>query len=230
MTTIIFVRHTDVYNPGDILYGRLPRFGLSELGLKQASVTAAVLAPMQVTAFYTSPMLRARQTAEIIADKHPGVPIRKTRLLTEVLTGWQGRPHSDLDEIGFNFYDNPLRPEDERLPDVWRRIQRYVQRMRHRYPVGSIVAVTHGDLVALARAGYIGLPIEIGSIRLPHPYPGKGGLLRLKFGRSEGTYPISVDYYDPNGEDPRWSAGWVPLRPDYLVDGGERAVADEFLP
>lgn len=230
MTTIIFVRHADVYNPGDILYGRLPRFGLSELGLKQASVTAAVLAPMHVTALYTSPMLRARQTAKIIGGKHPGVPIRKTRLLTEVLTGWQGRPHSDLDEIGFNFYDNPLRPEDERLPDVWQRIQRYVERMRHQYPGGSIIAVTHGDLVALARASYMGLPIEIGSIRLPHPYPGKGTLLRLKFGRSEGTYPISVDYYDPNGEDPRWSTGWVSLRPDYLVDGGERAVADEFLP
>jgi broad specificity phosphatase PhoE len=230
MTTIIFVRHADVYNPRDILYGRLPRFGLSELGLKQATVTAAVLAPMQVTAFYTSPMLRARQTSKIIADKHPGVPVHTTRLLTEVLTGWQGRPHSDLDEIGFNFYDSPLRPEDERLPDVWQRILRFVQGMRHKYPEGTIVAVTHGDLFALARAGYIGLPIEIGSIRLPHPYPGKGGLLRLKFGCAEETYPASVEYYDPNGEDTHWSAGWVRLRLDYLADGGERTAGDEYLP
>ncbi len=230
MTTIVFVRHADVHNPGDILYGRLPRFGLSKLGLKQAAVTAAVLAPMEVTALYTSPMLRARQTTKIIADQHPGAPVRNTRLLTEVLTGWQGRPHSDLDEIGFNFYDKRLRPEDERLQDVWQRIQRFVQRVRHRYPVATIVAVTHGDVVALARAGYLGLPIEIGSIRLPHPYPGKGGLLRLKFGRAEETYPFSVEYYDPNGEDPRWSAVWVALRPDYLVDSGEHAAGDEFLP
>lgn len=211
------------------MYGRLPRFGLSELGLQQAAATASVLAPMQVTAFYTSPMFRARQTTKIIAARHPGVPVHTTRLLIEVLTGWQGRPHSDLDEIGFNFYDNPLRPEDERLPDIWRRIQRFVQRMRHRYPEGSIVAVTHGDLVALARAGYLGLPIEIGSIRLPHPYPGKGGLLRLKFGCADETYPLSEEYYDPNGKDPRWSAGWVPLRPDYLIDSGERAVEDDLL-
>ncbi|MEP6774366.1 MAG: histidine phosphatase family protein [Chloroflexota bacterium] len=224
MTTIIFVRHTDVQNPADILYGRLPRFGLSSLGLKQAAVTAAVVAPMQVTAFYTSPMLRARQTSKIIAGKHPGVPVYTTRLLTEVLTGWQGRPHADLNEIGFNFYDNPLRPEDERLPDVWRRIQRFVQRMRHKYPEGTIIAVTHGDLVALARAGYLGLPIEIGSIRLPHPYPGKGGLLRLKLGRSEETYPANVEYYDPSGEDPRWSARWVPLRPDYLTETDKGVV------
>ena len=230
MTTVIFVRHADVYNPGDVLYGRLPRFGLSELGRKQASVTADVLAPMPVTAFYTSPMLRARQTTQIIAGKHPGVPVCKTQLLTEVLTGWQGRPHDDLDEIGFNFYDNPLRPEDERLPDVWQRIQRFVQRMRHKYMDGTIIAVTHGDLVALARAGYLGLPIEIGSIRLPHPYPGKGGLLRLEFGCDEETYPASVEYYDPNGEDPRWSTGWVRLRPDYLANRGENAADNEFLP
>src|SRR6476469_779034 len=156
MTTIIFVRHADVYNPGDILYGRLPHFRLSDLGLSQAAVTAAVLAPMPVTAFYTSPMLRARQTTQIIAARHPGVPVRTTRLLTEVLTGWQGRPHSDLEEIGFNFYDNPLRREDERLPDVWQRIDRFVQRIRCQYPKGTIVAVTHGDLVALTRAGYMG--------------------------------------------------------------------------
>jgi broad specificity phosphatase PhoE len=229
MTTIIFVRHADVHNPGDILYGRLPRFGLSDLGLRQAAATAAVLAPMQVNAFYTSPMLRARQTTRIIAANHPGVPVYTTRLLTEVLTGWQGRPHNDLEEIGFNFYDNPLRPEDERLPDVWRRIRLFVKRMRRKYREGSVVAVTHGDLFALARSGFLGLPIEVSSIRLPHPYPGKGGLLRLKFGSAGETYPTSEEYYDPNGEDPRWSSGWVALRPDYLTETAVGVTGDEFL-
>ena len=29
VTTILFVRHADVHNPEDIVYGRLPRFGLT---------------------------------------------------------------------------------------------------------------------------------------------------------------------------------------------------------
>ncbi len=53
-TIIYMVRHTDVHNPGDILYGRLPRFGLGELGWKQAEVTASVLAETAVGAFYSS--------------------------------------------------------------------------------------------------------------------------------------------------------------------------------
>jgi probable phosphoglycerate mutase len=213
-TTIIFVRHADVHNPGDILYGRMPRFGLSKLGVKQARVTAGVLAGTPVSAFYTSPMLRARQTTRIIADEHPGVPIHTTRLLNEVLTAWQGQPHASLEEIGFNFYDNPLRPGDERLDDIWARIQRFVARVRRRHAGSMVVAVTHGDVFALARAGYRGLPIEISSIRLPHPYPGKGGLLRLTFGEAEDTYPISEEYFDPNGDDPQWSSGWVDLERD----------------
>lgn len=210
-STIIFVRHADVHNPGDILYGRLPRFGLSDLGLKQAQVTAGVLAGVPVSAFYTSPMLRARQTTQVIAEKHPGVPIYKTRLLNEVMTGWQGRPHAALEEIGFNFYDNPLHPGDERLDNIWGRIQRFVLRMRRHYAGGIVVAVTHGDVFALARAGFRGLPIEISSIRLPHPYPGKGGLLRLTFGDLDDTHPFNMEYYDPNSDDQQWSSGWVEL-------------------
>jgi probable phosphoglycerate mutase len=218
-TTVIFVRHADVHNPDDILYGRLPRFGLSELGLKQARVTADVLADVEITAFYTSPMLRARQTTRIIAARHPHVEIQQTRLLWEVLTGWQGRPHGELEAIGFNFYDNPLRPGDENLSDIWHRIQEFVQRVRRRYPGGTVVAVTHGDPFALARAGYLGLPIETPSIRLPHPYPGKGSLLRLSFDSPVESLPTCLEYYDPNGDDPKWSRGWVPLAPDYANDG-----------
>lgn len=210
-TTVYIVRHTDVHNPDDILYGRLPRFGLSELGKKQAAVTAEVLAGVPVQAFYTSPMLRAKQTAQVIAAKHPGVPIHVSQWLNEVKTGWQGRPHHELEAFKFDFYNRPVYPHDEGLDAIWVRISNFVRRVRRTHPGGSVVAVTHGDVVALARAGFRGLPIEIGSIRLPHPYPGKGGLLRLTFNDPLATLPASIDYYDPNGEDPQLSTGWVHL-------------------
>ena len=212
VTTIILVRHTDVANPSEILYGRLPRFGLSDLGWQQAEVTASVLAEEPVGIFYSSPQLRARQTVGVLRAAHPDAPLHISRLLAEVLTGWQGRPHAQLEEIGFNFYERPLHPGDERLHDVWARIERFVGRTRRRHAGSTVVAVTHGDICHLGRAGYRGLPIEIGSIRLPHPYPGKGSLTRLTFSDDlTATYPLSVEYYDPNGDDPAWSRGWATM-------------------
>jgi probable phosphoglycerate mutase len=202
-----------VHNPGEILYGRLPRYGLSALGRRQAEMTASVLAEEAINAFYTSPLLRARQTAAVLRSAHPGAALHISVLLSEVLTGWQGRPHQDLAAIGFNFYDHPTGPQDESLQDVWARIQRFVGRVRRKHAGEEVVAVTHGDICHLARAGYRGLPIEIASIRMPHPYPGHGSLTRLTFPDDPATiYPTRVEYYDPNGTDPTWSRGWVSLK------------------
>ena len=210
-TSLYIIRHTDVHNPNDILYGRLPRYGLSDLGRQQAEVTADVLADVPVSAFYTSPMLRARQTAQVIASRHPGVPVHISQWLNEVKTGWQGRPHSDLEEIRFDFYNRPIYPHDEGLEAIWVRVNNFVRRVRRAHSGGTVAAVTHGDIFALARAGFRGLPIEISSIRLPHPYPGKGALLKLTFDNEDEALPASVEYYDPNGEDPTLSSGWVQL-------------------
>jgi len=210
--TILYIaRHTDVHNPADILYGRLPRYRLSDLGHQQADATASVLAEEPVSAIYSSPRLRARQTAAILAARHPGLNVRITKLLDEVQTAWQGRPHSELEEIRFNFYGNPLHESDETLDEIWERIQKFVRQARARHKGETVVAVSHGDPVIIARAGYLGLPITIESLRLPYVYPGKGSITRLTFCHDEDTYPQSVEYYDPNSDDPAWSQGWVRL-------------------
>jgi broad specificity phosphatase PhoE len=204
------VRHAQVHNPDDILYGRLPRFRLSDTGRQQAEVTAGILGNEPVVAIYTSPQLRARQTAAAIAGRHSGVAVRRSHLLAEVLTGWQGRRHSELEEINFDFYANPLNHEDEAIADLWHRITRFLRIVRRRHAGASVIAVTHGDIASLARGGLRGLPIEVSSIRRPHPYPGHGSITRLTFGPDlRDTYPVSVDYFDPNGDDLMWSRGWV---------------------
>lgn len=218
--TILLVRHTDVHNPGDVLYGRLPRFGLSALGERQAEVTALALAEEPVSIFYTSPQLRARQTARVISLAHPGAPLHVTRLLAEVLTGWQGRPHSDLEAIGFNFYDNPVNAEDESIGDIWRRIEKFMERARRKHRGETVVGVTHGDVAMLARAVYLRQPLSVTSLRHPNVYPGKGSITRLLFSdKAQETYPVRVDYYDPNSDDTRWSQGWVELQPESVAGG-----------
>src|SRR5438477_13007730 len=103
-TTILLVRHADVHNPDDIVYGRLPNFGLSATGREEAARTAAALADTPIAALYSSPQQRAQETAAIIAAAHPALTIQITNLLDEVKTGWQGTPNRIMAEKNYNYY------------------------------------------------------------------------------------------------------------------------------
>ena len=66
-TTVHVLRHGEVYNPGKILYGRLPDFHLSELGNQMAKAAAESLAARDITYVVASPLERAQETAAPIA-------------------------------------------------------------------------------------------------------------------------------------------------------------------
>lgn len=60
------VRHGEVFNPGRVLYGRLPGFGLSEDGRRMAADAAAWVKELDrpVTTLVCSPLQRTRESAE----------------------------------------------------------------------------------------------------------------------------------------------------------------------
>ena len=62
-TVVHLLRHGEVHNPTGILYGRLPGYHLSELGLKMADRIAEHLTGEDVTHLVSSPLERAQQTA-----------------------------------------------------------------------------------------------------------------------------------------------------------------------
>lgn len=69
MGTIYLARHGQtVHNAGRILQGPRLDGPLSELGVRQAQALAQALEGHPVTAVYTSPLLRARQTAEWVVE------------------------------------------------------------------------------------------------------------------------------------------------------------------
>jgi broad specificity phosphatase PhoE len=74
-TVVHLVRHGEVHNPAGILYGRLPGFGLSDLGLRQAEQVAVHLGHHKVVHVATSPLQRAQQTAAPIAARHGLAPV-----------------------------------------------------------------------------------------------------------------------------------------------------------
>lgn len=69
-TVVHMLRHGEVDNPLKILYGRLPGYRLSPLGVEMAEVVADALAHRDLTTVVVSPLERARETAEPIARRH----------------------------------------------------------------------------------------------------------------------------------------------------------------
>ncbi len=67
-TIVHLLRHGEVYNPGKILYGRLPGFRLSDAGMGMAEKAAGWFAGRDVTLLVSSPLERAQQTAAPIAE------------------------------------------------------------------------------------------------------------------------------------------------------------------
>jgi broad specificity phosphatase PhoE len=69
-TIVHLLRHGEVHNPDGILYGRIPGFGLSDLGREMALAAAESLSGRDVVHVGASPLQRAQETAEPIAASH----------------------------------------------------------------------------------------------------------------------------------------------------------------
>lgn len=69
ITRVHLVRHGEVDNPEGVLYGRMPGYRLSARGQAMARRVAEWAADRDVTYLVASPLQRAQETAEPIAEK-----------------------------------------------------------------------------------------------------------------------------------------------------------------
>jgi broad specificity phosphatase PhoE len=159
-TTIVFIRHGEVANPRRLIYGRLPRFTLSALGRRQAAAAAATLAQAlssPVTAsrpitldtprlIFSSPMLRARQTTQIIAAQFPQLKVRIAQDLNEVYSPYEGGPVAMVERSHWNVYEG-IPANYEQPSDVLARILKFSAAVCKKFPGECVLAVSHGDLI-----------------------------------------------------------------------------------
>jgi broad specificity phosphatase PhoE len=73
-TVVHLLRHGEVYNPQQILYGKLPGYRLSDLGQQMAKAVATALSGHDITYVVASPLERAQDTARPVAEQF-GLPI-----------------------------------------------------------------------------------------------------------------------------------------------------------
>jgi broad specificity phosphatase PhoE len=88
-TVVHLLRHGEVHNPTGILYGRLPGFRLSAAGEAMAEKAARWFVGRDVTHLVSSPLERARQTAQPIADTL-GLPVEIDERLIEAGNAFEG--------------------------------------------------------------------------------------------------------------------------------------------
>lgn len=147
-TVVHLLRHGEVHNPQRILYGRLPGFGLSDLGSRQAEQVAGYLSDHDVVYVVASPLLRAQQTAEPIAAMH-GLDVVTDEGLIEAGNLFEGSRVSVgdgalRDPRCWPKLRNPFRPSwGEPYREIVDRMLAAVHRARRRAAGHEAVCVSH---------------------------------------------------------------------------------------
>ncbi len=113
---IHLVRHGEVHNPDRVLYGRLPGFGLSTLGIRmaEASATAWKAAGIDVRAIVASPLQRTQESAAPWAAAYD-LPVRLDERLIEPTNRYEGQApgftkRSIRRPTEWPWIANPMRP------------------------------------------------------------------------------------------------------------------------
>lgn len=166
-TTLYLIRHgateANLAQPARI-QGRRHNSPLARPGIRQAEATRDFLAPCRVDYCYCSPLLRAVQTATIIAAPH-GVSPQPLEALTECDVGrWEGLDWQTvryLDAQGHeNFHTDPAAfgyPGGESFADVYARSAPVFEELLVRHAGESVVVVAHHVVNRTFLASLLGL-------------------------------------------------------------------------
>jgi len=198
ITTFYLVRHGEVKNPQNIFYGRLPRFSLSAAGWDQAKSLRSYFLTHPPTVVYSSPLLRARQTARAILGEQNRLPIRVSQLISEVNTPFDHHPISEIEARAWDIFSGTAEIY-EQPADVLARTQKFISKVLHAYPGGSILVVTHAIIISFLTLWAGDKPIQIDNreslleLGLPPDFPPPASMTRFIYTTQEsGKLPSFV--------------------------------------
>ncbi len=153
MGQIIFLRHGQAKNNIErILAGRTEGVPLTDIGIKQAEHTAQLLKHMNISAIYSSPIERAKHTAEI-TGKYNSLDVTIDDRLNELDMGkFTGMPYDEIfnshGNVFMKFYNGELEIAHngvETFSDVKKRILGIVDHVIEKHPDENVLLVTHMD-------------------------------------------------------------------------------------
>lgn len=159
MKRIFFVRHGESQANVMRIFTRSPEgYPLTERGVEQAKRTGVLFLPLWNTAFFSSNIVRAVQTAEIIAEPH-GKPVVQLEDFAELDTGClEGRKNSEETD---GYYQHVLQQwiegnqsiafrggEDHKA--VVTRAKRGIEEVLKESDEHTAVVISHGGIMTMA--------------------------------------------------------------------------------
>jgi len=164
--TAILMRHGETrWNREGRVMGRNP-VELSENGRAQVEAAVVLARSLQPDLIVTSPLVRARQTAEIIAAGLGAIEIREDPAIAEVAYGrWEGMTYHELinDSHYAVYRESPVdypTPGGETIPHVQARGVAAIHRAVEAKPECRILFVSHGDIIRTVLCYFLGLELK----------------------------------------------------------------------
>jgi len=163
---VMLMRHgeTDWNREGRVM-GRNP-VGLNERGRAQVAAAARFAQSIKPDLIITSPLVRARETADIMSAGLGGVEIVEDAGIAEVLYGrWEGMVYHELiaDPYYSEYRKSPVEsptPGGETIPQVQARGVGAVMRTLQANLDRRIMFISHGDIIRTILCHFIGLELN----------------------------------------------------------------------
>lgn len=167
--TVHLIRHGMCDPVGHSLAGRMPGIPLNEQGRAEAARAAERFESVPLAAIITSPVQRARETAEAIVAR-TNAPLHVDEAFTEIDVGiWTG---CTFDELGrgsqrdewrrFNTFRSGTRAgSGELMLDAQVRAVGALLDLRTPYAGKAVIVVSHADVIKAAVSYFIGVPLDL---------------------------------------------------------------------
>ena len=190
---LLLIRHGEnEYTRTGKLAGQIAGVHLNAAGQAQAQALVARLAEAPIKAIYSSPLDRALETAQPLAEARK-LEARICEGLREVDFGqWTGKSLRRLarTKLWREVQRQPSRvqfPEGETFLAAQMRAVQGVEQIAAAHPKSLVAAVTHADVIKLVVAHYLGQPLDLfqrlvigtASVTLLHLGQGQPALVKL---------------------------------------------------
>jgi len=147
ITVVHLLRHGEVHNPNHVLYGRLPGYHLSANGRMMAAAAADYFEGRPVAAIFASPLERAQETAQPVAERL-GLPIITDDRLIESGNVLEGKSVSlaslALNPLNWRYLWNPFQPSwGEPYTKIVARVREVADRARDASRGREAICVSH---------------------------------------------------------------------------------------
>jgi len=165
MTVFHLLRHGEHVLRGRVLAGRTPGVGLSARGRLEIAAVADRLAGEKIEALYASPLQRTRETAEILSARLD-LPVEYRDDLLELDFGeWTGLSFDAVraDErwrLWSTCRSIAMVPGGESMRAVQERAVRALFELRQAHRNGTVLIVSHGDVIRAALLFALGMPLD----------------------------------------------------------------------